>query len=296
MRPSYGRPIAFLGMLVFCVLAASPAQAFTVKGGTEAQRAYVTEVINACSLAPQSTDSELRAMGPVQVKIVDMDDVRAYSKSGVIYVDDDLLPGELLGELVTHEWAHQIWYSLGPKWWQKWAAACDPGGKADVSVWRLDVAENFAECARVALWGKEYSLRDRPCTDLGITGTAAVEAWLTLARYVNKCPFSDLGRNAMPSTEAADELAAAGGYLYAEGIVLGSPDGKFHPEASLAKQQLAVICQRAGLHCPASWQLDSGVATRGDVRATVPGLTWTGEHWSDPITRGQFARLIWRAR
>jgi hypothetical protein len=288
--------LVVLGALILCAVLIAPAQAFTVQGGTSEQRAYVTRVINACWLAAQTTDSELRAFGPVQVRIVDMAGVSSYSKMGTTYINDDFLPGELLGELAAHEWAHQIWYSLGPKWWEKWAEICDPSGVANASTWRLNIGENFAECVKVALWGSEYTLRDYACTDLAVTDPTALISWLTLARYVNKCPFADLAPTAMPTTYQEDELAAAGGYVYTEGIIQGYADGTFRPAAPLTRQQLAAICERAGLYCPAAWHFDSSVATRGEVRATIPGLTWTADRWYEPIIRGQLARLIWRSR
>jgi hypothetical protein len=279
-----------------CALVVAPAQAFTVKGGTSAQRAYVTRVINACALAPSNTDAELRAFGPVTVQILELGEVTAYSNTGSVYIDDDFLPGEILGELAAHEWAHQIWYSLGPKWWQKWAGMCDGGAKASAGTWSLNVAENFAECAKVALWTSQDFARDYACTDLAVIDPVAVRGWVTLARYVNKCPFVDLGRTAMPTSDEQDELAAAGGYLYTEGIVQGCADGTFRPDAPLTRRQLAAICERAGLPYPALWRDDPGAATRGEVRDGLPGLAWTGDRWSEPMTRGQVARLLWRAR
>jgi hypothetical protein len=98
------------------------------------------------------------------------------------------------------------------------------------------------------------------------------------------------------ATSVQHELAAAGGYVYVEGIMQGFSDTIFRADATLTRRQLAAICERTGLSYPAAWRYDSGAATRGEVRANVPGLTWTGEHWSDPITRGQMARLLWRGR
>ncbi|OFW59951.1 MAG: hypothetical protein A2133_05255 [Actinobacteria bacterium RBG_16_64_13] len=280
---------------LFTLLAPS-ADAFTVQGGSAAQQDLVTRVIQACALPYGLTDAELRAAGPVDIKFVTMPGVSAYSKIGTIYINIDCAPGETLTELAAHEWAHQIWYSLGPKWWEKWAALSDPTGKANDSVWRLSIPEDFAECARMALWSGQDFLRDYACTDLKVIAPGAVRDWVTLARYVNKCPFFDLGPTAMPSTAEQDELAAAAAYVYTTGVMTGYSETIFRADALLSKHQLATICQRAGLDCPEQWSSDAGPATRGEVHDTVPGLTWTASRWSDPITRGQLARLIWRTR
>ncbi|OFW61265.1 MAG: hypothetical protein A2133_11300 [Actinobacteria bacterium RBG_16_64_13] len=288
------------GVLLLCALfwalLVAPAQAFTVQGGTNAQRAHVDQVIKACALWYANTDSELRALGPVKVVFAQMDGVSGYSKPGVIYINSSLQPGEALSELVAHEWSHQIWYSLGPKWWQKWSQVSGAGSFAGAGAWRQDPAENFAECAKIALWSSEYSLRDYAVTDLAVTDPGTLRDWLALARYANKCPFADLGPSVMPTSSSQDELAAAAGYVYAQGIMQGVSDTAFRADAPLTRRQLATICERAGLSCPVAWRYDFGAATRGEVRDTVAGLTWNGESWSEAITRGQMARLVWRSR
>ncbi len=290
---------ALAGVLFVCALfyalLAGPAQAFTVRGGTEAQRARVTQVIEACSLSYATTDSELRAMGPVKVDLVKLSDATGYSELGHIYIDSDITSDAIVGELAAHEWAHQIWYSLGPKWWQKWSILAGAGPSAS-ATWRQDPAENFAECAKVALWSGQSFLRDYAVTDLAVTAPAEFRDWLAMARYIKQCPFTDLGPTAMPSTPEQDELAAAGSYVRAKGIMQGFSGTVFGANEPLTRGQLAQICERAGLQYPAEWRYESSTATRAEVRQTVPGLTWTGERWSEPITRGQVARLLWRSR
>jgi hypothetical protein len=296
-RAAYVLMGALLAGVVFCALLAAPVQAFTIQGGTSTQRAYIDEVVKGCALSYAETDSELRALGPVEVVVVKMDSgVVGYSKPGVIYINSSIQPGAVLGELVAHEWAHQIWYSLGPKWWEKWDGLCGADSSSGDGSWQQDPAENFAECAKVALWGSEYLLRDYASTDLAVTEPAELRDWVATARYVNKCPFSDLGRSVMSTTDQQDELAAAGGYVYDEGIMQGYNSSIFGADVSLTRQQLATICERAGLSCPDDWQYDFSTATRGEVHQTISGLTWTSENWSAPITRGQVARLVWRAR
>jgi hypothetical protein len=287
---------ALLLSALLLALLANPALALTVRGGTDAQRAYVTRVIKECSLDYATTETELRAFGPVTVDLVKLDGQTGYSEMGHIYINSDIPVGEILGEMAAHEWAHQIWYSLGPKWWQKWAALAGAGPVSAGGPWRQDPAENFAECGKVALWSGEAFLRNYAVTDLKVIGPQDFRDWLAQARYVKNCPFTDLSPSAMPSTSDQDELAAAGAYVQAKGLMQGFSGTVFGSTASLTRQQLAQICERAGLSYPQDWRYDSDTATRGEVCQTIEGLTWTGERWSEPITRGQLARLLWRSR
>jgi hypothetical protein len=287
-----------LGVATLAVLFglfASSAQAFTLQGGTDAQRAQVTKTIKACALPYTATDAELRFLGPVKVIFAPMNGISGYSEMGRLFVNSSLT-GDALSELVAHEWAHQIWYTLGPKWWAKWADICNASPGSAGGARQEDPRENFAECAKVALWGSEYLLRDYAVTGLRVTAPADLREWLTTARYVNKCPFSDLAPSVMWTTDDQDELAAAGGYVKVEGIMGGYSDTSFGATSPLTKHQLYEICQRAGFACPESWSADYGAATRGDVHDTVSGLAFSGERWGEPITRGQMARLVWRSR
>jgi hypothetical protein len=287
--------LAFAAIALLFTLFATSALAFTIQDGTAAQRALVTKTIKACALPYTATDAELRFMGPVKVIFAPMAGISGYSEMGRLFVNSSLT-GDSLSELVAHEWAHQIWYTLGPKWWAKWADQCNAASGSVGGAWQDDPRENFAECAKVALWGSEYLRRDYAVTDLKVTGPQELRQWLVTARYVNKCPFVDLSPTAMWTTSDQDELAAAGGYVNAEGIMEGYNSTSFGATQPLTRRQLFQICQRAGLSCPESWADDYGATTRGDVRDTVAGLDWTGERWSEPLTRGQMARLVWRSR
>jgi hypothetical protein len=281
---------------ILVALLASPAFAFTLQGGTDAQRAVVNQTIHACALPYTTTDAELKFMGPVSIKFAAMNGISGYSEMGRIYINSGLT-GKALQELTAHEWAHQIWYTLGPKWWAKWGSVCSGSNPSKLTVeWKDDPRENFAECAKVTLWNADLFVRQYPVTNLKVASPQVLRDWLTTARYVNKCPFVDLSPTAMATTVDQDELAAAGGYVADQGIMSGFSNTSFGASAPLTKRQLAQICQRASLSYPASWASDSGPATRGDVRNTIPGLSWTGERWTETITRGQIARLVWRSR
>ncbi len=287
--------VAAAAVGLFVTLHASPAHAFTLQGGTEAQRAQVSATIKACALPYAATDAELKFMGPVKVKLVAMDGVSGYSEMGRIYINSSL-NGKALTELVAHEWAHQIWYTLGPKWWAKWAGQSSAAAGSVGGTWKEDPRENFAECAKVALWSSEHLLRPTAATHLKVTPPQELRQWLATARYANKCPFVDLSPSDMATTSDQDELAAAGGFVNAEGIMAGYSDTSFGASAPLTKRQLYQISQRAGFSCPGSWADDYSPATRANVRDTVAGLQWSSERWSETITRGQVARLVWRSR
>ena len=280
---------------VFFALMGASAQAFYFEGGTAAQQAYVTKVIQACSMPYTTTESELRAFGPVRIRIVPMDGISGYSEPGHIYINEQLQPGPSLGELAAHEWSHQIWYTLGPKWWAKWADECN-GASPTGTNWHDNPRENFAECAKLTYWDGQYILRHYAATDLKVVSPAEVRAWVNTARYANKCPFADLAPTVMSTSSEQDELAAAGGYVNQTGIMQGISDNEFDAAAQLTKRQLAQICQRAGFPCPVDWQNDYSPATRGDIHGTIPSLSFSEGRWSEPITRGQMARLVWRSR
>jgi hypothetical protein len=288
--PKHAPTMLGLGLLIVVALIGS-AVALTVTGGTASQRAQVQQVVSQCWLAPAVTDRELRSLGPVDVILCPMDGVSGYSEWGRMFVNSDL-SGQKFSEIVAHEWCHQVWYTLGPKWWAKWADICN-GQRS--STWTLDFYENFAECAKIAFFPVNLFYRPYPVTDLKVTSAAAVKEWVTLARYVNKCPFLDLAPTVMQTTDSADELAAAAGYVADEGLMSGFTDSGFHAYDPVLKRQLALICSRAGSAFPSSWLYDYSPATRADVRNSL-ALAWSEERWDESITRGQFARLLWRAR
>ena len=279
-----------LGLLALALLVCG-AVAFTVRGGTESQRAQARQVISKCWLGSSATDQELRSLGPVDVVLCPMSGVSGYSEWGRMYVNSQLT-GAAFTEVVAHEWCHQVWYTLGPKWWAKWADICNGARSTE---WTKDFYENFAECAKVAFFPADVLARPYPVTELRVTSSTAVKNWVTLARYVNKCPFPDLQPTAMQTSESQDELAAAAGYVSERGLVSGFADSNFHAYDPVLKRQLALVCERAGSSYPTGWLYDYSPATRAEVRDTL-AVAWTEDRWDESITRGQLARLLWRAR
>ena len=283
---------SLVGILVLTIAALIfGAIAFTVEGGTAAQRAKVQQVLAQCSVPTSATDQELQSLGPVRIILWPMDGVTGYSEWGRMFVNSKLT-GDSFTEVVAHEWCHEIWYTLGPKWWAKWADICN-GTRS--TTWTKDFYENFAECAKVAFFPTDLMSRPYPVTELKVTSASAVREWVTTARYVNKCPFADLQPTVMQTTASQDELAAAGGYVSEQGLVSGCTDANYHPYDPVLRRQLALVCDRAGTPFPSSWLYDYSVATRSDVRGTL-SVAWTEERWEESITRGQLARLLWRAR
>ena len=288
--PKHTPTLLGVGLLVIAILVCS-AVAFTVEGGTAAQRAQVKQVLAKCAIATSATDQELRSLGPVRVILHPMDGVTGYSEWGRMFVNSQLT-GDNFNEIVAHEWCHQIWYTLGPKWWAKWADICN-GTRS--TTWTRDFYENFAECAKVTFFPTDLLSRPYPVTELRVTSPTDVRSWVTMARYVNKCPFPDLQPTVMQTTVSQDELAAAGGYVSEQGLVSGFSDSNYHPYDSVLRRQLALVCERSGTSYPSSWLYDYSPASRGDVRQTL-SVAWTEERWDETITRGQLARLLWRAR
>jgi hypothetical protein len=288
--PKHAPTLLGVGLLVTAALI-SCAIAFTVTGGTSSQRAQVQQVISECWMPSSVTDQELRSLGPVKVILCPIDGVSGYSEWGRMFVNSQLT-GDKFTEIVAHEWCHQIWYTLGPKWWAKWADICN-GTRS--SIWTQDYYENFAECAKVAFFPSDVLYRPYAVTDLRTTTPAAVKNWVTLARYANKCPFPDLQPTVMQTDDSQDELAAAGGYVAEQGLVSGFPDSNFHAYDPVLRRQLALVCERAGASYPEAWQYDYSPATRADVRDTL-AVDWNEARWDQSITRGQLARLLWRAR
>jgi len=92
------------------------------------------------------------------------------------------------------------------------------------------------------------------------------------------------------------ELVSASYWGLSSGVFQGREDGTFRPWDALLKRHVALIAQRMSLPYPSAWLSDYGIATRGQVRDAIPGLTWTEARRGEPILRSQLLRLMWRAR
>jgi len=292
--------ILLLVIAVMVLVWAWPAEAVTYSGGTERQRAYAQEVIESCWFDYQWADAR---MDEVDLLIADHYDpywefidfdaatgVAGLAWYGNIVVKADYQPGygSFFGEIVSHEWCHQIWYGMPARWSREWVSLCTQGiDSYDPKEWFTMPAENFAECARVALFDPAYQYHQFPRTELNNIPAEATRHFLTLYRWAMESRFTDLRAE-------DDELNAAAGYLYYHGILQGYLDGTLGPYQPLLRRHVALICERAGLECALS-VYDYTPATRADVRDSILGLTWLEERWEEGITRGQLARLIWRS-
>jgi len=264
--------------LLFVVLLAQPATAYTITGGTPAQQATVSETVESCLVDYRLVDAHY---GDARIRIVPLYSVAGSSwLDGSIDLRDDLT-GPYLAMVAAHEWSHAIYRMMPPQLWALWEDWCGP---ADYRVWTENPREAFAECARLALFPVDQTAT-RPLTTLAAT-PADAEELVYLWRLIAGSPFTDLG-----SEDA--ELQAAAASLAQEGIMQGYADGTFGAYFPLLKRHVTLICQRAGLPAP-DWIEDYTPAARADVRDAIP-LTWLEDRWGEGITRGQLARLIWRA-
>lgn len=281
--------VVLLALLILGALFCGPASALTVSGGTEEQRACVREVIESCYLDYQWTEARL---GEVDVSIEDLG-TRAAGLAWPrrISIHEVYEPGfsTWFGEIVAHEWCHQIWYTIPLAWRSDWYSICTADATPDSHEWLRKPSENFAECMRVALFDPRYYVGDEPRTNLVKVPPEECWEYLTAWRCAADSPFYD--ELFLEDTE----LQAAAGYLSSGGIMQGYTDGTFGAYQPLLKRHVALICARAGLEVP-DWLDDYTPATRADTAAAIPGLVWLEERMDEGITRSQLARLIWRAR
>lgn len=305
---------ALLAGVILCALLAGPASAATITGGTDAQRAYVQEVLDNGPWTVERVD-ETWADG-VRILILDHNDPYWYPPQnatvlwdangdviawgvawtdGTLQIYSALQPGykQFLGEVVAHEWSHMFWYGQLAAFKQEWRAEATAGVPGyDGNNWLQSPAENFAESAKL-LWDSRYLYLDYSRTDLKQWMPDETRAFIARYEPVSPPPpppppiiFSDVDRGDA-------ELYGATAYLRERGIILGYEDGTFRPGGLLLKRHVAFICERAGLVVP-GWINNWGPATRGEVRDFIPGLTWDSERWDESVTRGQLARLLWR--
>ena len=276
-------------------LMASPTLAITYSGGTDQQRAFAQEVIESCWFDWSFIDACLS-----EVNVVFEDCHEPYWDSGPsegaagglawygeIRINEAYQPeyDSYLGEVIAHEWSHQIWFSMSKEWKNKYVDLC---GKGDESNWWKHPAENFAECMRVALFDPLYYATDYPRTTLVAITPEACREFVMEWRWSHFCHFIDLKHE-------DDELRAASAYLNHEGIILGYLDRSVSAYQPLLRRHVALICERMELECALSVD-DYAPALRADVRDSISGLSWLEERWTEPITRGQLMRLMWRAQ
>lgn len=225
----------------------------------------------------------------------------AYWPSGRIYIDSRLYPS-LLREVAMHESAHSRvmfeWFDdrpAGATVYECYAlnAWCELiGTKGNPDYWYENPVESHAEWFRVTYLPVTLQYYQQPRTWLPAppNGVKDVEAFHNkwCAQPSPKLPWSDI-----PSDD--EELAAAAVWAYENEIFLGYTNGIFGVHNPMFKRHVALVAERTGLKAP-PWQNDYGIATRSEVAAGIPGLTWLEERWNEPVTRSQVLRLMYRAR
>ena len=159
-----------VGLLAIAILVCG-AVAFTVEGGTAAQRAQVKQVLATCTVPDLGHRS-----GVAQPRSGQGDPVAHGRRHRLLRVGPDVRELEAHRRQLQRDrrsrCGHQIWYTLGPKWWAKWADICN-GARS--TTWTRDFYENFAECAKVTFFSTDLLSRPYPVTGLLVTSPADVE-------------------------------------------------------------------------------------------------------------------------
>lgn len=271
------RRFALIFALLFLAMSGS-ASALTVEGATDEQQATVTATVQSCLFDYRVVDAYF---GNVTVRFISLKGPMATSwNDGSIDIRSDLT-GDYLAMVTAHEWSHHIYRMMPPQFYALWETWCGPA--RDYRTWTHNPREAFAETARVALFPQSSAA---PTTMLE-ADEDDVHRLMYWWQTTSRSPFTDLGREDM-------ELQVAAALLAQEGVIEGYEDKTFRPYEKLSRRHVALICERSGLFAP-SWTDDYRPATRGDVAAQLPGLTWLEERWDEDITRSQLVRLIGRA-
>lgn len=123
-------------------------------------------------------------------------------------------------------------------------------------------------------------------TDFGSVVDSSAQA-LVVASQVG--PFSDVTKDDLELWEAAS-------YVKEAGLFEGYPSGSLGCWDPMTHRHVALVLERAGLGSHAEWEDDYSPATRGEVMAAFPGLSWNSGREGEYIVRSQLIRLLYRAR
>lgn len=328
------RRFLFILLLAFFAIL-SPADAFTVTGGTQEQRTIIREAIQASEFPPVAwVDS--RFQGGVQIQIVDhfgtywdlagpveldvFPSIVGAADGGHIYILATLAANTWLAEVATHEWGHEVWFALPTDANREWALmAMDGFPDADPDVWLQSPVENHAENWRVAALPDQWQVNKQPRTMIRRFAADFVREW-----HAKWAPETTTTTTSLPSatttttvppppptttttiargdpwpdvTREDTELWESGWWAKDNNIIYGYADGTFGPYLVVNHRHLSLIVNRwTGLGMPDVWMEDYSPVTRAEVRDALPGLIWLEARWTEPLTRGQLVRLLWRAR
>jgi uncharacterized protein YkwD len=102
-------------------------------------------------------------------------------------------------------------------------------------------------------------------------------------------PFTDV-------TQADRELWDAAWFVKRQGYFLGYSSGSLGCWQPMTRRHVALVLERAGLGSRPDWLQDYRLATRGEVMAAFPGLSWNSGRANEQMLRSQLVRLLYRAR
>lgn len=313
--------------------------ALSISGGEIEQRQWVEEAVwSAAWPDPHAIDDYY---GGIEVRILPENPPYWYivgtSMPGKIdlsqpYYDSRGLHAQ--GEVTTHEWAHQVWFTLGSEARGEWNDWYYTHSEPDPQVWTKNPIESFAEQLRVAAWPSRFYNRTEPRTDLPVrdvdelkefvmahapttvtsttTSTTTVAPTTTTTTTSGAPPVSTTTTTTAPPPTTTttvqrgnpfsdiersedEELWQASWYAKDEGFVEGYEDGTLGPYEPLLRRHVALIAMRADIISP-PWRTDYTEATRGEVRDVFEDFTWKEERWPEPLLRSQLIRLLWRAQ
>lgn len=134
----------FVALLVCLLLLGGTAQAIEYIDGTDAQREQARATIESCELDYQVIES---LFGYMDVRFVPQENLGEAAGSawrGSIVISN-VYEGDMLGQIVAHEWAHEIWIALPEKTKDEWFQLCLP---FDGTTWKTNHCEHFAEVVR----------------------------------------------------------------------------------------------------------------------------------------------------
>jgi hypothetical protein len=151
----------------------------------------------------------------------------------------------------------------------------------------LESAYKVIGIARRAVSGSPYGVYWT--TDFGSTVDPSSHATIGGGSTATTNPFSDV-------TKADAELWNAAWYAKREGLFEGYPSGSLGAWEPMTHRHVALVLERARLGSRPDWRTNYSAASRGEVMAAFPGLTWDSGRQGEAIMRSQLVRLLYRAR
>lgn len=310
---------------------AAPALAFTVSGGTAAQRALVTEAIDASWVPVAEVEAGVRG---VEIELTDhyppywelppdtfvdvLHGAVGLAWPGHIIICAAYAPvyDGFLVEIAIHEWSHQDWFGWTVTANRAWTAYCTAGiASYDAQNWYTNPAECWAENSKM-VWDAKYRQVEYPRTNLRTFTAAQTRAWrdanvrpatttttqaptttTTIPPTTTTTTAPPTTTTTLPFSDLADldqEGKDAVVWCAAGGLVLGYPDGTFGPYNPLLVRHVSLIALRALLSPPIGWDAIYSPAIRGDVATAFPNLVFLEERWDEQLSRSQLARLLYR--